>query len=79
MPISAILESAVVLPSIKPNSCDCLKMKENIHGFHLRSGYSHKNLFLTALYICILSPKLIMHYLFMYPCMFLKVIQKWTL
>jgi len=72
-------------------------MKENVQGFHLCSGFSHKYFLLTALCVCVciyiymcvcvcvcvyiyvcvcvyicvcvVSPKIIMHLLFMYPCM----------
>jgi len=72
MPVSTILESAVVLPSVKSKGCDYLKMKENVQGIHLCSSFSHKYFFLTALYMYVVSPKIIMHLLFMYSCMFTK-------
>jgi hypothetical protein len=55
MPFSTILESIVVLPSVKSNSCDYLKMKENVQQFHLCSGFSHIFLSDCPVYKCNIS------------------------
>ena len=44
-----------MLQSVKSNSCDYLKKKENFQGFRLCSGFSHKYFLLTALYIYLCS------------------------
>lgn len=42
--ISVILESAVVFPPIKWNSCDYQKIIMNVQGLQLCSGYYHKKI-----------------------------------
>jgi hypothetical protein len=42
MPVSIILESTVVLPSIQRNSHDLQNMTDNVQELHKCSGYFHK-------------------------------------